>query len=115
MPCEALLFRAHRPRPWRIIPLLVANSATVGLIWPAVRFIEFSKRADLPAGISGAVEFTRNVPWPALLQPNYLPFTNAHRSLFTQTPWSLRNLNPGLLAHLPTDLLFIPAGQAGYW
>ena len=108
MPCEALLFLAHRPRPWKTVPLLAASGAVAGLVWPVVRLIEFSKRSDLPAGISGTVEFTRNFPWSALLQPNYLPFTNAHRSIFTQTSLSLRNLKLTLLADLPTDLLLIP-------
>jgi hypothetical protein len=108
LPCEALLFLARRPRHWKPVLWLAADSAAAALIWPAVRLIEFSTRADLPAGISGTIEFTRNFPWAALLQPNFLPFTNAHRSLFTQTSLSLRNLKPGLLAGLPTDLLLLP-------
>jgi hypothetical protein len=37
----------------------------------------------------------------AVVQPNFLPFTNTHRSLFTQTSLSLTNLDPGLLLRLP--------------
>jgi hypothetical protein len=77
-------------------------------IWPLVRLIEFRSRTDLPAGISGTVEFTRGFPLQALIQPNFLAFTNTHRSLFTQTSLSLKNLRPALLVGLPTDLLMIP-------
>ena len=109
LPCEAALFLAHGPRrPWKAALMLGAASAAAGAIWPLVRLFEFRHRTDLPAGISGAIEFTRNFPLQALIQPNYLPFTNAHRSLFTQTSLSLKNLRPSLLASLPTDLLLIP-------
>ena len=108
LPCEALLFLVRRPRQWKPALLLAVYSAAAGLVWPLVRLIEFFRRADLPAGIAGTIEFTRNFPWTALLQPNFLPFTNAHRSLFTQTSLSLWNLKPALFAGLPTDLLLLP-------
>lgn len=109
LPCEVALLLARGPRrPWKPVALLGAASAAGTLIWPLVRLMEFRNRVDLPAGISGTIEFTRNFPLMALIQPNFLPFTNAHRSLFTQTSLSLRNLQPALLADLPTDLLLVP-------
>jgi hypothetical protein len=109
LPWEAALFwaRGSRRDLWPA-SLLAAGSAAAALIWPVVRLIEFSRRSDLPAGISGTIEFTKNFPLRALLQPNFLPFTNTHRSLFTQTSLSLWNLKPALLASLPTDLLLVP-------
>lgn len=108
LPCEAAIIWARGSfRQWRWVPLGFA-SAGAALLWPAVRLVRFLSRADLPAGIDGAIEFTRNFPWRAVIQPNYLPFTNAHRSLFTQTSLSLLNLKPALLAGLPVDLVLIP-------
>jgi hypothetical protein len=108
LPCEAVLLWARGGfRQWRWIPVAAASVAAAA-IWPAVRLIEYGRRADLPAGIDGTIEFTKGLPAMAALQPNYLPFTNAHRSLFTQTSLSLANLKPALLADLPTDLLGIP-------
>ena len=108
-PCEAVLFWARgAKRQWRPAAVLAGASGVAALIWPLARLIEFSQRADLPAGISGTIEFTRNFPWRALIQPNFLPFTNIHRSLFTQTSLSLWNLQPALLGGLPTDLLLVP-------
>ena len=89
-------------REWRWAAL-AAGSAAAALFWPLVRLIEFEKRSDLPAGIDGMIEFTRNFPLLALIQPNYLPFTNTHRSLFTQTSLSLGNIKPALLFSLPMD------------
>jgi hypothetical protein len=110
LPCEAvILFAGGFRRQWRSISLLAACSAAASLIWPAVRLVEFSRRQDLPAGIDGTIEFTRNLPLRALIQPNFLPFTDTHRSLFTQTSLSLWNLKPALLASLPADLLLVPA------
>ena len=109
LPCEAVIYWARGGRrEWRMVSLLAAGSAAAALIWPVVRFIEFSRRIDLPAGISGTIEFTKNFPLLAVIQPNFLPFTNTHRSLFTQTSLSLWNLKPALLASLPTDLLVVP-------
>ena len=109
LPCEVLLFLARGPRrAWKLPALLGAASMVAAAVWPLVRLIEFRSRADLPAGISGTVEFTRDFPLEALLQPNFLPFTNTHRSLFTQTSLSLKNLRPALLGGLPTDLLLMP-------
>ena len=109
LPCEAALLWARGPRrQWRLASLLAACSVLAALLWPVVRLIEFWRRADLPAGIDGTIEFTRNFPLLALIQPNFLPFTNTHRSLFTQTSLSLWNLKPVLLLGLPTDLLLVP-------
>jgi hypothetical protein len=109
LPCEAALFWARGSRrEWKLASLLAFGSAAAALIWPLVRLSEFQKRGNLPAGISGTIEFTRNFPLLALIQPNFLPFTNTHRALFTQTSLSLRNLKPALLAGLPTDLLLVP-------
>jgi hypothetical protein len=109
LPCEALLWWARAPRTaWKPAALLALASTAAALIWPAVRLLEFLKRSDLPAGISGTIEFTRDFPLLALLQPNLLPFTNAQRSLFTQTSLSLWNLKPAPIASLPTDLLLLP-------
>jgi hypothetical protein len=109
LPCEAALFLARGPRrAWKLASLLGGASAVAAAIWPLVRFLEFRNRADLPAGISGTIEFTRNFPLQALIQPNFLPFTNAHRSLFTQTSLSLKNLQPAQLGSLPADLLLLP-------
>jgi hypothetical protein len=108
LPCEAVLLWARGGfRQWRWIPVAAA-SVVAAAIWPAVRLVEYGRRADLPAGIDGTIEFTKGLPWMAALQPNYLAFTNAHRSLFTQTSLSLANLKPALLADLPTDLLGMP-------
>jgi hypothetical protein len=109
LPCEAVILwaRASR-REWRSLSLLAAASLAAALIWPLVRLLQFSRRSDLPAGIDGTIEFTRNFPLLTLIQPNFLPFTNTHRSLFTQTSLSLWNLKPALLASLPADLLLIP-------
>ena len=109
LPCEAALLCARGPRrQWRLPSLLAAASALAALLWPLVRLIEFSRRSNLPAGIDGTIEFTKNFPLLALIQPNFLPFTNAHRSLFTQTSLSLWNLKPALLLGLPADLLLLP-------
>ena len=109
LPCEAALYLARGPRrAWKLASLLGAASAVGAAVWPLVRLTQFRNRADLPAGISGTIEFTRNFPLQALIQPNFLPFTNAHRSLFTQTSLSLRNLQPALLGSLPADLLLLP-------
>jgi len=109
LPCEAaiLLLRGAR-RDWVRSAVLAAASLAVAALWPAVRYYEFTHRADLPAGISGTIEFTKNFPLKALLQPNFLPFTDAHRSLFTQTSMSLANLDIGRLVALPVDLLPLP-------
>jgi hypothetical protein len=109
LPCEAALYLARGPRrAWKLASLLGAASAVGAAVWPLVRLTQFRNRADLPAGISGTIEFTRNFPLQALIQPNFLPFTNAHRSLFTQTSLSLKNLQPALLGSLPADLLLLP-------
>jgi len=109
LPCEAVLFWARGSRrQWRQACLVAGGGAAAALLWPAVRLLEFRTHADQPAGISGTIEFTRNFPVRALLQPNFLPFTNIHRSLFTQTSLSLSNLRPALLGGLPTDLLLLP-------
>ena len=109
LPCEAaVLWASGSRREWRSPFLLAAGSAAAALIWPVVRLIEFWRRNDLPAGISGTIEFTRNFPLLAVIQPNFLPFTNTQRSLFTQTSLSFRNFKPALLGSLPTDLLLVP-------
>jgi hypothetical protein len=110
LPCEAVIFwsRGSR-REWKWPAALAAGSVATALIWPAVRLLEFSRRADLPAGIDGTIEFTRNFPLLAVIQPNFLAFTNTHRSLFTQTSLSILNLKPDLLASLPADLLLVPS------
>jgi hypothetical protein len=108
LPCQALLLWARGGfRQWRWIPVAAASVAAAAL-WPTVRLIEYGRHADLPAGIDGTIELTRGLPAMAALQPNYLPFTNAHRSLFTQTSLSLANLKPALMADLPTDLVGVP-------
>ena len=109
LPCQAVILWARGGffREWRWAAV-AAGSAAAALFWPLVRLIEYGKRNDLPAGIDGMIEFTRNFPLLALIQPNYLPFTNTHRSLFTQTSLSLWNLKPALLFSLPMDLLLIP-------
>jgi hypothetical protein len=109
LPCEAALLLARRARiGWKRWAPLAAVSMAAGLMWPAVRYYEFTHRPDVPAGIDGMVEFTRNFPLRALLQPNFLPFTDAHRSLFTQTSLSLSNLKADLLVKLPIDLVMVP-------
>src|SRR5262249_2872333 len=80
VPCQAVLLWARgERRAWKSTAILAACSAVAALIWPAVRLIEFTRRGDLPAGISGTIEFTRNLPLLAVIQPNFLPFTNTHR------------------------------------
>jgi hypothetical protein len=87
LPCEAAIFWARGSRrEWRSASLLAAGSAAAALIWPVVRLIEFWRRNDLPAGISGTIEFTGNFPLLALIQPNFLPFTNTQRSLSLKHP-----------------------------
>lgn len=114
LPCEAIVFCAREPRrEWKPLFLLAAVSAAAALVWPLVRLLEFSSRSDLPAGIDGTIEFTRNFSLMTLIQPNFLPFTNIHRSLFTQTSLSLWNLKFDLLASLPVDLLVIPPLLSG--
>jgi hypothetical protein len=111
IPCEALiLFSRGASREWKWWVPLGAASVAAALVWPTVRLIEFCKHSDLPAGIDGTIEFTKNFPLMAAIQPNFLPFTNAHRSLFTQTSLSLANIKPALLFSLPPDLLLIPRG-----
>jgi hypothetical protein len=108
LPCQAVILWARGSfREWRWAAL-AAGGAAAALFWPLVRLVEFSRRSNLPAGIDGMIEFTRKFPLLALIQPNYLPFTNTHRSLFTQTSLSLWNIKPALLVSLPTDLLLIP-------
>ncbi|MEI9976601.1 MAG: hypothetical protein WDO73_33830 [Ignavibacteriota bacterium] len=53
LPCEALLFLVRGPRRWRPALCLALGSAAGALVWPTVRFVEFTARAHLPAGISG--------------------------------------------------------------
>lgn len=109
LPCEAAILWARGSwSEWKRWLPLAASSAAAAMLWPVVRWIEFSRRSDLPAGIDGMIEFTKNFPLLAVIQPNFLPFTNTHRSLFTQTSLSLWNLKPALLLDLPTDLLLIP-------
>jgi hypothetical protein len=108
LPCQAVILWARGSfREWRWAAL-AAGGAAAALFWPLVRLVEFSRRSNLPAGIDGMIEFTRKFPLLALIQPNYLPFTNTHRSLFTQTSLSLGNIKPALLVSLPTDLLLVP-------
>jgi len=108
LPCEARLLWARGSfRQWHWAWLCVASLAAAA-VWPAVRLLEYGRHTNLPAGIDGTIEFTSRLPWMAAIQPNYLPFTNVHRSLFTQTSLSLANLKPALLADLPTDLLGMP-------
>jgi hypothetical protein len=110
IPCQAVLFWARATRrDWKLCSVLMAASGVAALVWPAVRYVEYSTRANLPAGIDGTIEFTKNIPWLAVIQPNFLPFTNAHRSLSTQTSLSLLNLKLDLLAGLPTDILLLPS------
>lgn len=109
LPCEAVLFWARGSRQqWKAAFLVGAGGVLAALIWPIVRLVEFLRRPDLPAGIDGTIEFTRNFPLRAVLQPNFLPFTNIHRSFFTQTSLSLGNLKLGLLTLLPADLVPAP-------
>jgi hypothetical protein len=109
LPCEAVVLWIRGSRlEWRKLALLAGVSGAAALVWPIVRLIEFTHRADLPAGIDGMIEFTKDFPLLAFVQPNFLPFTNAHRSLFTQTSLSLGNLNLVFLFNLPLDLLVIP-------
>lgn len=114
LPCEAVMLWARGSRrEWKPLLLLAAGSALAALVWPAVRFVEFSTRHDLPAGIDGTIEFTRNFSPMALIQPNFLPFTSVHRSLFTQTSLALWNLKPAVLVSLPVDLLAVPPAASG--
>jgi hypothetical protein len=108
LPCQTaiLWFRGSWPdRKWLY---LAAASLAAAMLWPAIRLFEFWRRSDLPAGIDGTIEFTKNFPLLALVQPNFLPFTNTHRSFFTQTSLSLSNLDPLLLLRLPFDVLILP-------
>jgi hypothetical protein len=109
LPCQAvLLWGSGWRNQWKRLLGLAAASAVAAAIWPAVRLIEYMRHTDLPAGIDGTIEFTRNFPLMAVLQPNYLPFTNVHRGLFTQTSLSLASLKPSLLLGLPVDVLLLP-------
>jgi hypothetical protein len=109
LPCEAaILWARGSRREAKPVLLVAACSAVAALAWPLVRFFEFSTHRDLPAGIDGTIEFTRNISPMAVIQPNFLPFTNIHRSLFTQTSLSIWNLKPALLASLPPGLLLVP-------
>jgi hypothetical protein len=113
LPCEAILLLFRRGhREWKQYALLAASSGAAALVWPVVRLVEYLNRTDLPAGIDGTIEFTKNLPLLAAIQPNFLPFTNAQRSLTTQTSLSLLNLKFDLLAGLPSDLLLIPSPVA---
>ena len=114
LPAEAILLWARGRGVDRMkVAMLAAASVVAAAVWPAVRFVEFTRRADLPAGIDGMIEFTQDFPLLAVVQPNFLPFTNAHRSLFTQTSLSPGNLDLGLLPRLPADLVLIPQEIAG--
>jgi hypothetical protein len=110
LPCQAVLLwgRGAGGVGRKPLALLAGVSVAAVLIWPAVRWLAYSRRADLPAGIDGMIEFTKDFPLLALIQPNFLPFTDAHRALFTQTSLSLANLDLGLLVRLPLDLLLVP-------
>jgi hypothetical protein len=109
LPCEAVVLWTRGSRlEWRRWALLAGVSGAAALVWPIVRLLEFTRRVDLPAGIDGMIEFTKDFPLLGLVQPNFLPFTNMHRSLFTQTSLSLRNLSVVLLVNPPSDLLVIP-------
>jgi hypothetical protein len=110
LPCQLIIYwvRGSR-REWKSPALLAAGSLLAAMIWPAVRLAKFLSHGDLPAGIDGTIEFTRNLPLLTVIQPNFLPFTNAHRSLITQTSLSIFNLDPALLASFPVDLLSLPS------
>ena len=108
--CQAIMFCFRgRKQQWKSISLLAAISMVTALIWPAVRYVEYSRRTHLPACIDGTIEFAKPLSWKAILQPNFLPFTNAHRTLVTQTSLSPLNVKPGLLLGMPADLLILPA------
>ena len=110
LPCQAVLLWARGAGGVgrKALALLAGASVAAVLIWPAVRWMAFSQRADLPAGIDGTIEFTKDFPLLALIQPNFLPFTDTHRALFTQTSLSLTNLDLEMLVRLPIDLLLVP-------
>ena len=110
LPCQAVLLWARGAGGVgrKALVGLAAASIAAAAIWPAVRWAAYSRRADLPAGIDGMIEFTKDFPLKAVIQPNFLPFTDAHRALFTQTSLSLANLDLGMLLRLPFDLLLVP-------
>ena len=109
LPCEALLFWARSSRrDWKLTSVLAASSVAALLVWPAVRFVEYRSRPDVPAGIDGTIEVTKDVPLSGVIQPNLLPLTNAHRSLSTQTEISASKLKPAIAADFATDLMAPP-------
>ncbi len=92
---ETCALLGSRQRGWR-----------AGLADGAVRRVH---RTRTPAGRNlGTIEFTKSFPWQALLQPNYLPFTNAHRAVFTETSLSLSHLSAVRLVDVPADLVVAP-------
>jgi hypothetical protein len=107
--CETVIFCFRgRGQHWKSASWLAAVSMVAALIWPAVRLVEYSHRNSIPAGVDGTIELTAHLPWMAIIQPNFLPFTNAQRSVVTQTSLSLLNVKPDRLLGMPTDLLILP-------
>lgn len=110
LPCEAvlLLARGWRGVGWGRVALLTGVSVAASALWPVVRLMRYRAHDELPAGIDGMIEFTKSAPWKAVIQPNFLPFTDAHRALFTQTSLSLGNLDVGKLFSLLFDMALLP-------
>jgi hypothetical protein len=60
LPAEAILWWTRGRGADRMKAALLAGASIVAAaVWPAVRFVEFSRRANLPAGIDGMIELTR--------------------------------------------------------
>ncbi len=78
-------------------------------IWPLVRLYIYLSNDFYPAGIDGTIEILKPISIKSVIQPNFLPFTNMHRSCFTSTEMNLKSLDIiGALGKLPADILFLP-------
>ncbi len=78
-------------------------------IWPLVRLYIYLSNDFYPAGIDGTIEILKPIDVKSVIQPNFLPFTNMHRSCFTSTDMSLKSLDIiGALGKIPADILFLP-------
>jgi hypothetical protein len=75
-----------KPELRRSALLTTAITAVAYLGWVGVRFFEYHTHPYVAAGIDGIVEPTRNLPWLALLNPNFLPMTRLHVQAFLPPP-----------------------------
>lgn len=110
LPCLLIQFVAagkYREQ-WRPIITFFLCSGLIYAIWPAVRLFVYCTNLHYPAGIDGTIEFVSQLNLKTILQPNYLPYTDFHRSLYTATKFSWNNFSVGNAVGVLEHNLFLP-------